>query len=75
MYRINVITDGKYHNVIPGYRYCLRKKDAFRLIDDFFEANCNFEVEKFIRIHSTVFCWSNCDEEDKVFQYYDSFSQ
>ena len=70
MYRIIVRTNGKYHNVMTGYRYCLTKKSAKSLIDTFIDAGCEIGIEKFIRLHHDVFCWSSYDE-DSVLRYYD----
>lgn len=70
MYRINIKSSGKYHNVVPGYRYCFRKKTAKRLIDLFSENEVEFVVEKFVRLTTDVFCWTDDDEDDRVFDYY-----
>jgi hypothetical protein len=70
MYRINVLTRGKYNNVKRGYRYCFRKKSAIDMIDTFLSARCEITVEKLIRIHSDVFCWNDDLEDDKVFDHY-----
>ena len=70
MYRINILSDGKYHNVTLGARYCLTKKSAKGMIDNFADAECDFTVEKFIRIHDDVFCFTDWDEDDSVFDYY-----
>lgn len=70
MYRINVLTDGKYHNVRDGFRYCFRKKSAIELIDVFMDAGSKITVEKLIRIQGDVFCWDDDSENDKVFDHY-----
>ena len=70
MYRVFVMSSGKYHNVAIGHRYCFRKKTAKRLIDQFLELECNLSVEKLIRITGDVFCWSD-SEEDKVLNYFE----
>ena len=70
MYRINVLDGGKYNNVKLGFRYCITKKSAKSLIDTFSNSDCNFTVEKFIRIHQDIFAWTDDDEKDKVFDYY-----
>ena len=67
MYRITVKTTGKYSNVCVGSRYCLTKKDARKLVNSFFKSECNFTVEKFIRIAGTVFCWSDYEVEDSIY--------
>lgn len=71
MYRISIKSSGKYHNVIPGFRYCFRKKTAKHLIDLFSECEAEFTVEKFVRLATDVFCWTDYDENDAVFTYYD----
>ena len=70
MYRINVLTRGRYNNVKRGYRYCFRKKSAIELIDTFMNARSKITVEKLIRIHRDVFCWNDDLENDKVFDHY-----
>lgn len=70
MYRINVKSSGKYHNVVLGYRYCFRKKTAKGLIDLFSKCEANFTVEKFVRLTADVFGWTDDDEGDAVFDYY-----
>ena len=70
MYRINIKSPGKYHNVVPGYRYCFRKKTAKHLIDLFSENEVEFTFEKFVRLATDVFCWTDYDEDDAVFDYY-----
>ncbi len=70
MYRINVLTRGKYDNVELGYRYCFRKKSAIEMIDIFMDSDSNITVEKLVRLHSDVFAWNNNLEDDKVFNHY-----
>lgn len=70
MYRINVKSSGKYHNVVLGYRYCFRKKTAKGLIDLFSKSKAEFTVEKFVRLTADVFCWTDDDEGDRIFDYY-----
>lgn len=67
MYRITVKTCGKYHNVQLGARYCLTKKESRELAKHFFESECDFVVEKWIRIYGTVFCWSETEVEDNIY--------
>ena len=67
MYRITVKTSGKYHNVQIGSVYCLTKKDAQELVNVYFKSECDFIVEKFIRIAGTAFCWSDYEVEDSIF--------
>lgn len=70
MYRINVLTRGRYNNVNRGYRYCFLKKTAIEMIDTFMSARCEITVEKLIRLHGDVFFWSDILEDDKVFDHY-----
>lgn len=70
MYRVNVLSKGKCGNTALGYRYCLTKKSAKTLIDDFLDSGCSIEVEKWIRIYGDLFCWTDWVEGDKVFDYY-----
>ena len=70
MYRITINSTGKYHNVNTGARYCFTKKSAKDLIDNFTAVECDFIVEKLIRLHDDVFCFSDYDVDDKVFDYY-----
>lgn len=72
MYRITVKSRGKYGNVLPGPRYCICKKTAKRLIDLFYvDDKCVITVEKWIRIHGDVFCWTDIDDTDSVLNYFD----
>ena len=72
MYRFTIKSGGKFHNVALGTRYCLTKKTAKSLIDLFYIRNdCDLVVEKLIRISPDIFCWSDCDEDDAVFKYFD----
>ena len=70
MYRINVLSRGKYDNVELGYRYCFRKKSAIEMIDIFMDSDSKITVEKLIRLHGDVFSWNNNLEDDKVFDHY-----
>ena len=70
MYRIIIKSSGKYNNARPGERYCFTKKSAIHLIQIFLDHECEIEVEKFVRLHGDVFCWTDYDEDDKVFDYY-----
>lgn len=66
MYRVVVKSKGKYGNVVPGARYCFRKKSAAHLIALFTETECDFTAEKFIRINGDTFCWSDSYISDKI---------
>lgn len=66
MYRVIVKDKGKHHNVVPGTRYCFRKKSVAHLIALFTNNECDFTAEKFIRIGGDTFCWSDSEVSDKV---------
>lgn len=59
MYRVVVKDKGKCGNVVPGARYCFRKKSAAELIALFTASECDFTVERFIRISGDTFSWSD----------------
>lgn len=60
MYRVVVRSRGKYDNTTLGARYCFTKRSVIRLAATFIESERTFCVEKLIRIHSDIFCWSDC---------------
>ena len=66
MYRVVVKSKGKYGNVVPGARYCFRKKSVASLIALFTEDECDFTAEKFIRTSGDTFCWSDRYISDKI---------
>lgn len=71
MYRVTVLTDGKYHNVILGPRYCFTRKHAKDLVKLFVDSECDVQVYKFIRVQASpwlffwrdTYCWSDAYEE------------
>jgi hypothetical protein len=65
MYRVTPNNSGKYHNVVPGARYCLTRKSAIELANLFLNDDCDITIEKFIRIPS-AFMWSDAWEETKI---------
>lgn len=67
MYRITVKTTGKYSNVCVGSVYCLTKKDTRELVNVYFKSECDFIVEKLIRVAGTTFCWSDYEVEDSIY--------
>ena len=69
MYKVIPLDCGKWHNVVPGARYCLTKKDAKELMKEFLESECEVEVYRFIRLTRGVYSWSDADE--KVEQLWD----
>ena len=66
MYRIDVLSTGKYNNVALGPRFCLFKRTAKRLVDEFSEVDCSLKVSKLIRCSDDVFCWSEGEVEDEI---------
>ena len=66
MYRVVVKTRGKYNNVVPGARYCFTKRSAIDLAATFANVECEFDIEKFIRIQGDVFAWSNSRVNEKI---------
>lgn len=71
MYRINVLTGGTMGDVTTGPRYCLLKRDAKRLIDFFIDKfGCEISVAKFVRIHDSIWVWSENEYEEPVIDYY-----
>ena len=75
MYRVRVFTSGKYNNVCPGNRYCLRRKAALELANLFASSDCNIKVERLVH-NGEVFFWSDGEwetgigerwEDDKTF--------
>ena len=70
MYRINVLTTGKYNSVTTGFRYCFSKKTAMQLLTLFIvEAGCDVSLEKLIRVSGDIFAWTDFND-DKVFNYF-----
>ncbi len=72
MYRVVVKGKGKYNSVVPGARYCFRKKSVAHLIVSFTEAGCDFTAEKFIRLYGDTFCWSDSYIGDKIWDMVDN---
>ena len=54
MYKINVKSEGKYHNVALGERYTFSKRNAKRIIAFFLDDECELEVTKLLRCGG---CW------------------
>lgn len=68
MYKVNVTSKGKYNNVTIGARYCLRKKTAIELCKLFLKDECEFTLEKFVRLTGDIFGWSNGIECEKLLE-------
>ena len=66
MYRVVVKSRGKYNNIVLGARYCLTKRSVIELAVMFARVECEFDVEKFIRIQGDVFAWSNSGVSEKI---------
>ena len=64
MYRVVVKTRGKYNNVKLGARYCFTKRSAIDLAVTFESNECEYEVEKFVRLHGDIFSWSDAIGEN-----------
>ena len=63
MYRVIVKSRGKYNNVVLGKRYCLSKRSVIDLAVSFELLECEYDIEKFVRIYGDIFCWSNAIDE------------
>lgn len=57
MYRVCVLTSGKYDNAVVGNRYCFSRKKALDLANLFNECSCAFKIEKLVYCEG-VFFWS-----------------
>ena len=63
MYRVVVKSRGKDNNVTLGERYCLTKRSVVGLAVIFESCECEYDIEKFVRIHGDIFCWSDAIDE------------
>ena len=63
MYRVVVKSKGKHNNVVLGERYCLTKRSVIDLAVTFESCECDYEIEKFVRLHGDIFGWSNAIDE------------
>ena len=66
MYRVVVKSRGKHNNVALGARYCFTKKSVAELSALFHIDECDYEVEKFVRLSDDVFCWTNSGISEKI---------
>ena len=66
MYRVVVKSKGRYNNAVLGARYCFTKRSVIDLAVTFAREECEFDVEKFTRIHSDVFAWSDSGVSEKI---------
>lgn len=67
MYRIQVLSSGKYHNVTEGNRYCFFRRSAIKLANLFGENNCDIVIEKLVHVGDDFF-WSQGVEETRIFE-------
>lgn len=63
MYRVVVTSRGKDNKVTLGARYCLTKRSVIDLAVSFELLECEYEIEKFVRIHGDIFAWSDAIDE------------
>lgn len=68
MYRVVVKSEGKHNNAVLGARYCFTKHSVIKLAITFARAECEFEVEKLIRIHRDIFSWSADEVSWKIWE-------
>mgnify|MGYP003441119226 CR=1 FL=1 len=68
MYRVVVKTRGKYNNVMLGARYCFTKRSIVSLASHFMSVECECQVEKFVRLHRDIFCWSDVEVGSDVWE-------
>lgn len=61
MYKVTAKNRGKYGNVKPGERYCVTKRSAVQVAVSFAKIECDYSVEKWTRLHSDVFAWSDVE--------------
>lgn len=73
MYRINVLTTGKYDNVVRGYRYTFSHRKAKKFVMEVIrEWECECTVEKFSRcgnLCENLYCWAPV-LENEIFEEY-----
>lgn len=65
MYRIKVLSNGVYHNVEKGNRYCFFRKSAISLANSFSKAKCDIVIEKLVGLGDNFF-WSDAFEDTKI---------
>lgn len=76
MYRVVVESKGKYNNAVLGARYCLTKRSIVHLAASFMVSECECRVEKFVRLHSDIFCWSGVEVGSDVWErIYDTMAK
>lgn len=76
MYRVVVKNGGKYNNVMLGARYCFTKRSIVSLASQFMANECECSVEKFVRLHSDIFAWSDVEVGSDVWgRIYDAIAE
>ena len=79
MYRVVVKNRGKYNNVVLGARYCFTKRSIVSLASHFMANECECTVEKFVRLHRDIFCWSDVkvgsDVWDRIYDALEKITQ
>lgn len=65
MYRVCVLSIGKYGNVVVGNRYCFFRKHAIELANIFADRDCILKVEKFIH-NGDCFFWTSEEIETRI---------
>lgn len=66
MYKITVKTAGREGITSLGARYCFTKRTVIKLAVLFSRDGCEFDVEKFVRLHDDLFAWSDADVSEKI---------
>lgn len=76
MYRVVVGSKGKYNNATLGARYCFTKRSIVSLASNFMASECECKVEKFVRLHSDIFAWSDVEVGSDVWaRIYDAIAE
>ena len=68
MYKVTVKTRGKDSKAVLGARYCFTKRSVISLATTFTVSKCEFEIEKLVRCHGDIFCWSAFDVSWKIWE-------
>ena len=66
MYRVVIKSRGKYNNVVPGMRYCFTKYSVIDLAVTFSMCECEYDIEKLVRIERDIFSWSSSEVSEKI---------
>ena len=68
MYRVVVKSRGKHNNAVLGARYCFTKRSVINLAVSFESFECEYKVEKFVRLHDDIFAWSETGVSEKIWE-------